>query len=66
MTVVRPSIVVGESDSGWTPAFKVIYWPLRAFARGLLAEVPAPAAAAALDRTDGTVRAALAAVAEEP
>ncbi len=41
VTVVRPSIVVGESDSGWTPAFNVIYWPLRAFARGLLREVPA-------------------------
>jgi nucleoside-diphosphate-sugar epimerase len=38
---VRPSIVVGESDSGWTPAFNVVYWPLQAFSRGLLAEVPA-------------------------
>ena len=41
IAVVRPSIVVGESDSGWTPAFNVIYWPLRAFARGLLRELPA-------------------------
>lgn len=40
-TIVRPSIVVGESDSGWTPAFNVIYWPLQAFARGLLDSVPA-------------------------
>ncbi|MFL5844363.1 MAG: SDR family oxidoreductase [Solirubrobacteraceae bacterium] len=40
-TVVRPSIVVGESDSGWTSAFNVIYWPLQAFARGLLDEVAA-------------------------
>ncbi|MQA05661.1 MAG: N-acetylmuramic acid 6-phosphate etherase [Streptosporangiales bacterium] len=39
---------------------------LRVALVALLAEVPAPAAAAALDRTDGTVRAALAAVAEEP
>ncbi|MDQ4041568.1 MAG: SDR family oxidoreductase, partial [Actinomycetota bacterium] len=39
--VVRPSIVVGESDSGWTTAFNVVYWPLQAFARGLLGEVPA-------------------------
>jgi thioester reductase-like protein len=38
--VVRPSIVVGESDSGWTPVFNVLYWPLRAFARGLFAAVP--------------------------
>src|SRR3954463_10956550 len=39
--IVRPSIVVGESDSGWTSAFNVLYWPLQAFARGLLREVPA-------------------------
>jgi long-chain acyl-CoA synthetase len=39
--IVRPSIVVGESDSGWTSAFNVLYWPLQAFARGLLSEVPA-------------------------
>jgi long-chain acyl-CoA synthetase len=32
---------MGESDSGWTPAFNVLYWPLRAFARGLFAQVPA-------------------------
>ena len=30
--VVRPSIVVGDSRTGWTPAFNVLYWPLRAFA----------------------------------
>jgi long-chain acyl-CoA synthetase len=39
--VFRPSIVVGEADTGWTPAFNVIYWPLRAFARGAYAAVPA-------------------------
>jgi len=39
--VVRPSIIVGESDSGWTSSFNVIYWPLQAFARGLFDEVPA-------------------------
>ena len=39
--VARPSIVMGESDSGWTPAFNVLYWPLRAFARGLFDQVPA-------------------------
>ena len=41
--VVRPSIVMGESDSGWTPAFNVLYWPLRAFSRGLFDTVPAKA-----------------------
>lgn len=39
--VVRPSIVVGESDTGWTPAFNVIYTPLRAFASGAYPVVPA-------------------------
>jgi nucleoside-diphosphate-sugar epimerase len=39
--IVRPSIVVGEADSGWTSAFNVLYWPLQAFARGLLRDVPA-------------------------
>jgi nucleoside-diphosphate-sugar epimerase len=39
--IARPSIVMGESDSGWTPAFNVLYWPLRAFARGLFEQVPA-------------------------
>jgi thioester reductase-like protein len=39
--VARPSIVMGEAASGWTPAFNVLYWPLRAFARGLFETVPA-------------------------
>jgi thioester reductase-like protein len=39
--IARPSIVMGESDSGWTPAFNVLYWPLRAFSRGFFEEVPA-------------------------
>jgi thioester reductase-like protein len=40
-TILRPSIVVGDRRSGWTSAFNVLYWPLRAFARGLLTAVPA-------------------------
>ncbi len=39
--ILRPSIVVGDSRTGWTPAFNVIYWPLQAFARGLFPCVPA-------------------------
>jgi len=39
--IVRPSIVVGEADSGWTSAFNVLYWPLQAFARGLFTEISA-------------------------
>jgi thioester reductase-like protein len=38
--IVRPSIVVGDRRSGWTPNFNVIYWPLRAYARGLVSELP--------------------------
>jgi thioester reductase-like protein len=32
--IFRPSIVVGEAASGWTPAFNVIYGPLKAYASG--------------------------------
>lgn len=39
--IARPSIVMGESGSGWTPAFNVLYWPIRAFSRGMFKEVPA-------------------------
>ncbi|HLH13426.1 MAG TPA: SDR family oxidoreductase, partial [Solirubrobacteraceae bacterium] len=41
LALARPSIVVGHSASGWTSAFNVLYWPMRAFERGLLHEVPA-------------------------
>jgi nucleoside-diphosphate-sugar epimerase len=40
-TILRPSIVVGDRVSGWTAAFNVLYFPLRAFARGLFTAVPA-------------------------
>jgi thioester reductase-like protein len=40
-TIMRPSIVVGDRNNGWTAAFNVLYWPLRAFARGLFTAVPA-------------------------
>jgi thioester reductase-like protein len=40
-TILRPSIIVGDRHSGWTSAFNVLYWPLRAFARGLFKTVPA-------------------------
>src|ERR1700742_2618641 len=39
-TILRPSIVVGDRNNGWTSAFNVLYWPLRAFARGLFTAVP--------------------------
>ncbi len=40
-TILRPSIVVGDRQTGWTATFNVLYWPLRAFARGLFTAVPA-------------------------
>ncbi len=40
-TILRPSIVVGDRRNGWTAAFNVLYWPLRAFARGLFTALPA-------------------------
>jgi thioester reductase-like protein len=39
--ILRPSIVVGDRNSGWTSAFNVLYWPLRALSRGLFSVVPA-------------------------
>lgn len=39
--VVRPSIVMGDAATGWTPVFNVLYWPVRAFLRGLFEVVPA-------------------------
>jgi thioester reductase-like protein len=39
--IFRPSIVVGEQTTGWTPSFNVIYWPIRAFSRGTYAVLPA-------------------------
>jgi thioester reductase-like protein len=39
--ILRPSIVVGDRHSGWTSAFNVLYWPLRALSRGLFSVVPA-------------------------
>ena len=39
LLIVRPSIIVGDSHTGWTSAFNVIYWPVRAFSRGLMDEI---------------------------
>jgi long-chain acyl-CoA synthetase len=36
IAIYRPSIVVGDSNSGYTPHFKVLYWPLMLLSRGLL------------------------------
>jgi thioester reductase-like protein len=39
--VMRPSIVVGDSRTGWTSSFNVLYPPLRALAGGALPALPA-------------------------
>ncbi len=39
--VLRPSIIVGDSRTGWTSSFNVLYAPLRAFARGSIPALPA-------------------------
>jgi long-chain acyl-CoA synthetase len=39
--IYRPSIVVGDSRNGYTPHFKVLYWPLKLLSKGLLPLVPA-------------------------
>ena len=36
----RPSIVVGDSRSGGTDSFNVLYWPLKLYARGWWRTVP--------------------------
>jgi thioester reductase-like protein len=40
LTVVRPSIVVGERETGWTSSFNVMYGPLRAVAAGAFSLMP--------------------------
>ncbi|MFN8126553.1 MAG: SDR family oxidoreductase [Candidatus Nanopelagicales bacterium] len=40
IAVHRPSIVVGDSRTGRTGAWKVLYWPLKIVARGRLPVVP--------------------------
>ena len=39
--MLRPSIVVGDSRTGWTSSFNVLYPPLRAFAHGAMPALPA-------------------------
>lgn len=39
--IIRPSIIVGDSVSGWTSSFNVVYAPLRALVSGALTAVPA-------------------------
>jgi long-chain acyl-CoA synthetase len=40
VVIYRPSIVVGDSQNGYTPHFKVLYWPLKLLAKDLIPFVP--------------------------
>jgi thioester reductase-like protein len=41
LQILRPSIVVGDSRTGRTSSFNVLYGPLKAFARGTIPAIPA-------------------------
>ena len=41
LQILRPSIVVGDSTTGRTSSFNVLYGPLKAFARGKVPAIPA-------------------------
>ena len=41
LQILRPSIVVGESTTGRTSSFNVLYGPLKAYARGKIPAIPA-------------------------
>ena len=45
VVVTRPSIVVGDSRNGYTPHFKVLYWPLVLLSKNLMPFIPSKAAA---------------------
>jgi thioester reductase-like protein len=36
VSIYRPSVVVGDSVTGYTPHFKVLYWPLRLLSKPVL------------------------------
>lgn len=40
VAIYRPSIVVGDSNNGYTPHFKVLYWPILLLSRNLLRFFP--------------------------
>lgn len=40
IVIVRPSIIVGDSRTGVTTSFKMMYWPLKIYARRLWRTVP--------------------------
>src|SRR4029079_7866451 len=41
LQILKPSLVVGDSPTGRTSSFNVLYGPLKAFARGGIRAIPA-------------------------
>jgi len=41
IAIFRPSIIVGDSKTGYTSSFRVLYWPLKVLASGYVIVVPA-------------------------
>lgn len=41
VTIMRPSIIVGDRRTGWTASFNVLYGPLLMFSRGAYPVIPA-------------------------
>jgi len=41
VTILRPSIMAGDSSTGETSDFKALYWPLKVLTRGLVPVIPA-------------------------
>jgi thioester reductase-like protein len=40
LTILRPSIIVGDSRTGETSSFKMLYWPLKMYARRIWRTAP--------------------------
>lgn len=40
LTVYRPSIIVGDSKSGHTNSFKMLYWPVKVYSHGIWRMIP--------------------------
>jgi thioester reductase-like protein len=40
VTILRPSIIVGDSRTGQTSSFKMLYWPLKMYARRIWRTAP--------------------------
>jgi long-chain acyl-CoA synthetase len=60
VAIYRPSIIVGDSKTGRTSSFKVLYWPLKIFTRGFRLAPGRPDAVMDVVPSDFVVRSVLA------